>query len=60
MSARANLLVDAICVNGIGRVAGALRRAYHVRLMASQFCSVVATAFMGPVQWSITAGLMKV
>ena len=29
VSARANPLVDAICVEGIGRVAGALRRAYH-------------------------------
>jgi alcohol dehydrogenase class IV len=29
VSARANPLVDTICVEGIGRVAGALRRAYH-------------------------------
>ena len=29
VSARANPLVDAICVEGIERVAGALRRAYH-------------------------------
>ncbi len=29
VSARANPLVDGICVEGIGRVAGALRRAYH-------------------------------
>ena len=29
VSARANPLVDAICVEGIRRVAGALRRAYH-------------------------------
>ena len=29
VSARANPLVDAICVEGMGRVAGALRRAYH-------------------------------
>jgi alcohol dehydrogenase class IV len=29
VSARANPLVDAICVEGIGRVAGALRRVYH-------------------------------
>jgi alcohol dehydrogenase class IV len=29
VSARANPLVDAICVDGIGRVAAALRRAYH-------------------------------
>lgn len=29
VSARANPLTDAICVEGIGRVAGALRRAYH-------------------------------
>jgi alcohol dehydrogenase class IV len=29
VSARANPLVDAVCVEGIGRVAGALRRAYH-------------------------------
>ena len=29
VSARANPLVDAICVDGIGRVAGALRRAFH-------------------------------
>ncbi len=29
VSARANPLVDAICLDGIGRVAGALRRAYH-------------------------------
>jgi alcohol dehydrogenase class IV len=29
VSARANPLVDAICVEGIGRVAGALSRAYH-------------------------------
>lgn len=29
VSARANPLVDAICVEGIGRVAGALRPAYH-------------------------------
>ena len=30
VSARANPLVDAICLDGIGRVATALRRAYHV------------------------------
>jgi alcohol dehydrogenase class IV len=29
VSARANPLVDAICADGIGRVAGSLRRAYH-------------------------------
>jgi alcohol dehydrogenase class IV len=29
VSARANPMVDAICVDGIRRVAGALRRAYH-------------------------------
>lgn len=29
VSARANPLVDAICIEGIGRVAGALRRVYH-------------------------------
>ena len=29
VSARANPLMDAVCVEGIGRVAGALRRAYH-------------------------------
>jgi len=29
VSARANPLVDAICVDGIRRIAGALRRAYH-------------------------------
>ncbi len=29
VSVRANPLVDAICVEGLGRVAGALRRAYH-------------------------------
>jgi alcohol dehydrogenase class IV len=29
VSVRANPLVDAMCVEGIGRVAGALRRAYH-------------------------------
>jgi alcohol dehydrogenase class IV len=29
VSARANPLVDAVCLEGIGRVAGALRRAYH-------------------------------
>ena len=29
VSARANPLVDAICVDGMGRAAGALRRAYH-------------------------------
>jgi alcohol dehydrogenase class IV len=29
VSARANPLVDAICVEGISRVAGSLRRAYH-------------------------------
>jgi alcohol dehydrogenase class IV len=29
VSARANPMVDAICVDGIGRVAGALSRAYH-------------------------------
>jgi len=29
VSARANPLVDAVCVEGIGRVASALRRAYH-------------------------------
>ncbi|MFZ0306022.1 MAG: iron-containing alcohol dehydrogenase [Terracidiphilus sp.] len=29
VSARANPLVDAICVDGISRAAGALRRAYH-------------------------------
>jgi alcohol dehydrogenase class IV len=29
VSVRANPLVDAFCVEGIGRVAGALRRAYH-------------------------------
>jgi alcohol dehydrogenase class IV len=29
VSARANPFVDTICVEGIGRVAGALRRAYH-------------------------------
>ena len=29
VSSRANPLVDALCVEGIGRVAGALRRAYH-------------------------------
>ena len=29
VSARANPLVDAICIEGIGRIAGALRRAYH-------------------------------
>jgi alcohol dehydrogenase class IV len=29
VSVRANPLVDAICLDGIGRVAGALRRAYH-------------------------------
>jgi alcohol dehydrogenase class IV len=29
VSVRANPLVDAVCVEGIGRVAGALRRVYH-------------------------------
>jgi alcohol dehydrogenase class IV len=29
VSARANPLVDSVCLEGIGRVAGALRRAYH-------------------------------
>ena len=29
VSLRANALVDALCVEGIGRIAGALRRAYH-------------------------------
>jgi alcohol dehydrogenase class IV len=29
VSARANPLMDAVCVDGISRVAGALRRAYH-------------------------------
>ena len=29
VSARANPMVDAICVDGIGRVAGAISRAYH-------------------------------
>ncbi len=29
VSSRANPLVDAICIEGIRRVAGALRRAYH-------------------------------
>ena len=47
VSARANPLVDAFCVEGIGRVAGALRRAYHNGADSHARCDMSLASLFG-------------
>ena len=47
VSARANPLVDALCVEGIRRVAGALRRAYHDGTDSEARCDMSLASLFG-------------
>jgi len=47
VSARANPLVDAICVEGIRRIAGALRRAYHDGVDREARCDMALGSLFG-------------
>jgi alcohol dehydrogenase class IV len=47
VSARSNPLADAFCVEGIGRVAGALRRAYHDGADSKARCDMSLASLLG-------------